>query len=70
VVPPTRTQTEIEQTLDALKPLALDLRRRGYDTHLFVEARGEGRYTVEVRVSVPPEGIPIESVRNVNGAAV
>jgi hypothetical protein len=68
-----RTKIEIEQTLAALKPLALSLRHRGYDANVYVEARGDEEFTVEIRVSVPPKGVPIESIpmkQRIDGAAV
>lgn len=56
-----RTDIEIKTTLDALRPLALDLRRRGYDAGLWVEHRG-AQITVEIRVRIPAAGVPMEAV--------
>jgi hypothetical protein len=55
-----RDQVEVNATLDALRPIALELRRRGYDATLWVERRDD-HYTVEVRLRVPPLGTPIEA---------
>jgi hypothetical protein len=55
-----RDEHEVKATMEVLRPLALDLRRRGYDATLWVEDRGD-HFTVEVRVRVPPVGTPIEA---------
>jgi hypothetical protein len=57
-----RTQAEIDLTLDVLRPLVLNLRHRGYDARVWVEDRGGGTFTVEIRVNVPSKGVPLESV--------
>ena len=44
-----RDDVEIRHTLGLLRPIILDLRRRGYDASAWVEARGD-HYTVEIRV--------------------
>lgn len=54
-----RDAQEVKATLDVLKPLALDLRERGYDASLWVERRDD-HFTVELRVRVPPLGVPVE----------
>jgi hypothetical protein len=56
-----RTQAEIHTTQIALGALVVDLRQRGYDARLWVEDRGD-HFTVEIRVRVPPLGVPIEAV--------
>ena len=53
-------KAQVEQALTVLRPLALDMRSRGFDANLWVEVR-EGDYTVEIRVNVPAKGIPIET---------
>jgi hypothetical protein len=55
-----RDEREVRATLDALRPVALELRRRGYDAGLNVERR-DGAWSIEVRVRVPPIGTPIEA---------
>jgi hypothetical protein len=54
-----RTEEEVKATLRALAPVNESLRERGYDATLWVERRGD-HYTVEVRVRVPPLGVPVE----------
>jgi hypothetical protein len=54
-----RTEEEVKATLRALAPVSYSLRERGYDATLWVERRGD-HYTVEVRVRVPPLGVPVE----------
>lgn len=49
-------------TLLVLQPIAIGLRSRGYDATIWVEHRERDAYTVEIRVAVPPVGIPIEFV--------
>jgi hypothetical protein len=54
-----RTDQEVKATLRALAPINQSLRERGYDAQLWVERRGD-HYTVEIRVRVPPLGVPVE----------
>ena len=58
-----RDQAEIERTLKTLDPIALDLRRRGFDAGLNIDTHVTGYVMVELQVRVPPQGIPIESVQ-------
>jgi hypothetical protein len=58
-----RDEQEVKATLRVLAPINLSLRERGYDATLWVERRGD-HYTVEVRVRVPPLGVPVEAGRS------
>lgn len=55
-----RTQHELHDTLDVVRPYASELRARGYDATLWAEAHDD-HLTVEIRVRVPPLGVPIET---------
>jgi hypothetical protein len=57
-----RLEREVKMTLLVLQPIAIGLRSRGYDATIWVEHRERDAYTVEIRVAVPPVGIPIEFV--------
>jgi hypothetical protein len=59
-----RTKAEIEATLEAVRPIVLDLRRRGYDATPWVQQR-VGHVTVEVHIRIPPAGQPIETTEEV-----
>ena len=54
-----RTTIEMRATLDTLRPMVHDLRTRGFDATLWVEQHDD-HVTCEIRVRVPPLGVPIE----------